>query len=251
MARFASLVVSKWPVALGVLVAGSLAVFLLLLNDGGEGSGLPSEAQSAGTRSEESTKASCLAPDVSAEKQAELVARFRAAGEADGYQDTITGPIEMSPEEARSVVDFEARLPETPPGWASTTQLRTDTPESPLESCYLQVEMVDPAVTETMVIGDQEVAVKKGAILVVRRAAGPLGGSGPSPEGLQEPGVGPAPPDVPRQSVEVQGQPAQLMTRDYDEPSVGVGWQNGGVSYGLQCSLMTVEECVALAQTVE
>jgi hypothetical protein len=35
MARFASLVVSKWPVALGVLVAGSLAVFLLLLNGGG------------------------------------------------------------------------------------------------------------------------------------------------------------------------------------------------------------------------
>lgn len=99
-------------------------------------------------------------------------------------------------------------------------------------------------------VPEQRVEINKGATLVVRPAAGPLGGAGPSPEGLQEPGIGPVAPEPPRETVEVQGQPAQLMTRDYDEPSVAVGWQSGGVSYGLQCSLMTVDECLALAESV-
>lgn len=111
MTRLISFIANRKIAASIVVVAGVAGLLLMVTLSDGDDSTASAQRESAGTGGEETASTLCVAPGVSTEKQQELVAQLRAAGEADEYQDTTTGPVELSAEEAGNIVDFEVRLP--------------------------------------------------------------------------------------------------------------------------------------------
>lgn len=89
MTRLISFIANRKIAASIVVVAGVAGLLLMVTLSDGDDSTASAQRESAGTGGEETASTLCVAPGVSTEKQQELVAQLRAAGEAD---DTRTRP---------------------------------------------------------------------------------------------------------------------------------------------------------------
>jgi hypothetical protein len=200
------------------------------------------------------TGETCLAAGVPAQKVSELVARVESAGRADGSAETTVGSLEVTAEEAENLLRFDARFPEAPPGWTLEVKINPTTPARPFERCVLESAIRDPTIVETVTFPEASGLTHEGepyvlpaeTIEIYKQAqVGVFPVQGPIQE-FAAPGT----PGTTSTWLKVQGADALVFTRDYDEPSVAVVWQDAGLQIGVACSLMTVEECLAVAESV-
>lgn len=163
--------------------------------------------------------------------------------------------VTTSKEQAGEILAFDARVPEAPAGWTVETTIVNRSGGEFFAQCHLRTVVTDPAVSETVTVPAQEIVtetgevavreafdwtVSKSAEVLVRFAypSEPVGLDGlEAGDGLS---VGKS---------EVNGVEAQVVTRDYEEPSVVISWHDDGLSLTATCSLMTVDECVAIAES--
>ncbi|MEX2238465.1 MAG: hypothetical protein WEB00_13130 [Dehalococcoidia bacterium] len=154
----------------------------------------------------------------------------------------------LAPDEAAAVLAFDARFPDVPPGWTSESTIDGYSPKSPLTGfCHLETLIQNPAVTTTRVFPahplklddgttvtspESVYVTTQGALVSVRRADDP--GYGP---GVGEP-------------VLVNGLPGGIAIREGDQ-RVGIGWTDGEVAFDVDCELLTVDECMAIAESVK
>jgi hypothetical protein len=120
-----------------------------------------------------------------------------------------------------------------------------------------ETEINDPSVTETVTFPEvsgiadngepytlpaETITIHKGAVVSVFPIQGPF-------QPVGDAGVEGAT----STTVTIQGYEAQVFTRDYDEPSVFIGWQDpvAGVQIQVGCSLLTADECIAIAESIK
>lgn len=196
----------------------------------------------------------CLSPGVSLQEKNELIARLEEAGRTDEYADTSVAPIEISLEQATSIVDRETPMPEAPEGWRRTLYLRSLSERSPVEQCFVEIVVRDPSVSEVLTFPEERglthegdpyvspeytITVYKQAVINVFESAPPL--ALPISDSAE----------ISYRWTDVQGQKTLLSADTFDEPSVTLGWDQGGLRIFMACSLMTVEECQSIAETVK
>jgi hypothetical protein len=203
------------------------------------------------------TPSRCLAPGVSDSQRSALVAEAQTAADKGSPTEFTSGVAEVTAQEANALVRFDARFPETPPGWTATTVIRPTTPNQPFDACSVDTAIRDPSEVETVTfpevsgvndqgkpytLPEETITIHKGAQVSVFPIEGPF-------QPVGDAGVE----GTTSKTVTIQGYEAQVFTRDYDEPSIFIGWQDtsGGVQIHVGCSLLTVDECMAIAETIK
>lgn len=240
--------------SLAVLSAsGGLAAAVLLQQEARGDDPVLSIASAAGA--EES--GSCLQEDLPPLQRQEIIGAVgNSPNEAYPWPATGSGAVVIEDEDAlRSIVRFDVYFPATPPGWTRETLLVSQSARrTPLHSCLISVTLRDPSVTQTLVVpedkepivneqgnevtlgGYTDVLVKEARITVY--PATPLVIEVPDGEGRAN------------EWIDVNGNRALLVTRAGSEPSVGVGFLLGTSRVSLDCTLIPVDECLAIAATI-
>jgi hypothetical protein len=223
----------------------------------------------AGTPAETDRAAAevCLAEGVTSGEAAALVSESREAfaslarnaPEAPSSNAAQLGPVRLTTEEAQRVMTFDVKLPTSvPAGWTADI-----TSWALAGDCEVQVTMRDPAVS-TLIEWPEEYSftpegeptyapahseeIFKEALIISQSSNEPPFDTS-KPAGLYPRPTGDG--QLIEQWTTVNGLDAQLTTRDYDEPSVFFWWLDKGVRVAVVCSLMTVDECRAIAESVE
>lgn len=245
---------------LGFLIVSVMAALLVVtLAAESEKSNPASEIVLAGAVGEggaaaDAPKGSCLAPDLPAAKVDELTDSVLASGADDAYANSAIAPISLPEDELRSVVGFDVALPQAPEGWLEEVTLVSLSGHArPLKQCLVRAILTDPAVTETKVIpeemgvdeggnpmtlGGRTIEFSKEARVEVYPAQALDPGIVDGEDGGRE---------VSRSSV--NGIEAVLVTTR-DDKTVGIGFILGNATIDVSCRLMSVEECVAIAESV-
>jgi hypothetical protein len=230
----------------GVMSAGLLLAVVLSGQSGPEPAGAGEDLADA------ALSGSCLANDVPESSAVRLVQKALQRS-PDGASTT---PVKTSPAEAAALLAFRPLAAEPPPGWASESLLLDrGNPGEPFAKCKFQTTLTDPSKTETLsfpsstvVVEGKEIRVPEYNATIERSAV--ISVRLPNEEddfgiaAQEAPGL-----DI--QTVAINGSEAQLVTRDYDEPSVLITWHDGSELVDIACSLMSVEECITFARTIK
>lgn len=175
-------------------------------------------------------KGRCLADGLSTATIADLGARSRSSPDAEGY------PVEVNPEEARSLLAFVSQFPRAPAGWtASSRILDRSAPNGPAfaQACTLETRLL-PAGSNDAYSHGARVFVNKASDDERESIADLKSGDGVSVE-----------------VVDVNGFDARLVLRAYEPEIFHMIWWDGGEQISVVCAQISVDQCTEIARSVE